>query len=462
MRLFPKLLLAFLAVVLVGMFVVSLLANRAAAREVRGFMVQGGMTTESALAQELAGYYRGHGAWDGVQAVLEGGSGRGHMMGQRLIVVDAAGRVVADSSGPSAGQALADDVVAGGTPIEVNGERVGVLLAQGGMMGPGMGMGPWTSDSSDVLLGRVNHAVWLAALAAGGAALVVGGLFAFGIVRPIRRLTLATRAVASGDLSSRVPITSRDEVGELAAAFNAMAADLQKAEQLRRDMTADIAHELRNPIAVLQGNLEALMDGVLPPAPENLQPLLDQTQLLARLVDDLRTLALAESGQLGLSAVPTDPAALVRSAAARFAPQAEAKGVALRAVISPDLPWVSLDPQRIEQVLGNLLGNAIRYTPPGGSIECRVTSDGTGPARHPSTVTFSVADTGQGVPPEALPHLFERFYRVDKSRTRGEGGTGLGLSIVKQLVEAHGGTVRASSEPGKGTEIAFTLPVQSG
>jgi signal transduction histidine kinase len=254
-------------------------------------------------------------------------------------------------------------------------------------------------------------------------------------------------------------VTTRDEIGELGNAFNGMAASLEKAERLRREMTADIAHELRNPIAVLQGNLEAVVDGVLPPTADNLEPLLDQTHLLARLVDDLRTLALAEAGQLGLERAPTDPAALAQSVVAQFQPQAEAKGVALRLQTQAALPRVMLDPQRISQVLGNLLSNALRHTPEGGSVVCRVTGDAeAGAGREPAVVTFSVRDTGSGIPAEALPRIFERFYRADGGRSRADGGTGLGLTIARQLVEAHGGKIWAKSEPGQGTEVGFWLP----
>ncbi|MBI3363072.1 MAG: HAMP domain-containing protein [Chloroflexi bacterium] len=477
MRLFPKLLLSFLAVALVGVLVASLLANQGTAREVRGFMFRGGMTTEAGLAHELAGYYRGHGSWEGVGAALAGGQIMGGMMGQRLLVIDAQSIVTADTGGTLIGQALSEADTTAGTPIELDGARIGTLIAQGSMMGTdgmigghGFGPGPGGAGPEADLLARVGRAIWLAALAAGGAALVAGGLFAFGLVRPIQRLTAATGAVARGDLSQRVPVTSKDEIGELAASFNSMAADLERAERLRRDMTADIAHELRNPIAVLQSNVEAVIDGVLPPNAENLRPLLDQTRLLTRLVEDLRTLALAEAGQLSLDLAPTDPAALARSAVAQFASQAEAKHITLRAEIPDDLAPVSLDPQRIAQVLGNLLSNAIRHTPDGGEVVVRLLGGAaalptTQPANHPPAhrdhVTLEVGDTGPGIPPDDLPHIFERFYRVDRSRTRADGGSGLGLAIAKQLVEAHGGRIWATSDgvPGKGTRVAFSLPL---
>jgi signal transduction histidine kinase len=463
MRLYIRLLLSIVAVVLLGVLIVAVLANQVAQREVAGLMVAGGMTTASELALQLAGYYRGQGGWDGVETLLQPGHGRGMMGGQRLIVTDARGEVVADSAGGLEGQVLSAAELAGGQPIEVDGQRVGTLLASGsGMMGPAAGMG----TQGAALLARVNRAIWLAALGATLAAVVVGSLLAYGLLRPIRTLTAAAGAIASGRLSQRVAVQSRDEIGELATAFNAMAASLEKAEQLRREMTADIAHELRNPIAVLQGNLEAVVDGVLPPTAENLQPLVDQTQVLTRLVDDLRTVALAEAGQLNLQRVPTQPAALAQSAVAQFQPRAEAKGVALRLEADPDLPELMLDPQRISQVLGNLLSNALRHTPAGGKVICRVTRAGevgkrveapAGAARNTAQVIFSVADTGPGIPPEALPRIFERFYRADSGRSRADGGTGLGLTIARQLVEAHGGQIWARSQPGQGAEVAFRL-----
>jgi signal transduction histidine kinase len=472
MRLFPKLLLSFLTVALVGVLGVSFFANLAAAQEVRRFVGSGGSGSRAGLVQTLGGYYRGHGSWEGVDVLLEHGHGMGAMMGQRVILADAAGRVIADTQGARLGQPLTSTEAASGLPVEVDGAQVGTLLVEGemamgegGWMMGGQGFGrrtPLPGPEGD-LLARVNRSVWLAALAAGGASLVVGGVLAYGLIRPIRRLTAATGAVAGGDLSQRVAAAPGDEIGELAASFNAMAAGLEKAESLRRDMTADIAHELRTPIAVLQGNLEGVIDGVLPATPENLQPLLDQTHLLARLVDDLRTLALADAGQLSLDRVPTDPAALARSVTAQYAAQAEAKQVALRAETAAGLPPARFDPQRISQVLGNLLANALRHTPEGGSVVCRVTGDeGQGPdsQRPPSHVTFTVSDSGPGMPPEALPYVFDRFYRAERSRSRHDGGAGLGLAIARKLVEAHGGRIWAESQPGQGAQVSFSLPVE--
>lgn len=456
MRLYPKLMLAMVAVVLLGVLIVALLANQVTQREVAGLMTASGMTTASNLAQELAGYFQGHEGWDGVEALLRPAPGHGMMIGaQRLIVADAQGRVVADNAGRREGEVLSAAEVAAGLAIEVNGARVGTLLASG-RLGSGAGMGMPAG-----LLARVNRAIWLAALGASLAALVAAGVLAYGLLRPIRTLTAATSAIARGDLAQRVAVTTRDEIGELGQAFNRMAASLAQAEQRRRDMTADIAHELRNPIAVLQGNLEAVVDGVLPPTAENLQPLLDQTQMLARLVDDLRTVALTEAGQLALARVPTDLAALAQSSVSQLQPQADAKRIRLRLQAEAELPALNADPQRIAQVLANLLSNALRHTPEGGQVVCRVTR-GRSSAGQETTqeagITIAIQDSGPGIPAEALPRIFERFYRVDSARSRSKGGTGLGLTIARGLVEAHGGRIWARSERGQGTEVAFFLP----
>ena len=311
-----------------------------------------------------------------------------------------------------------------------------------------------TTVDANALLARVNRAIWLAALLAGAVGLALGGALAYGLTRPLNQLTAATRGIARGDFAQRVSASSNDEIGELARSLNGMAAALQDAERQRRSLTADIAHELRNPLAVLQGNLEALSDGILPPSPDNLQPLLAQTHLLARIVEDLRTVSLAEAGQLTLQLAPAAPGRLAESVLARFAQPAQERQITLTLAAADDLPAITIDAQRIEQVLGNLISNALRHTPAGGRVVCRVER-----VAEPSTaVMFSVEDTGPGVPPDALPHLFDRFYRVDRGRARADGGSGLGLAIARQLVEAHHGAIRAENRPQGGATFSFWLP----
>jgi signal transduction histidine kinase len=269
---------------------------------------------------------------------------------------------------------------------------------------------------------------------------------------PIGDLVAASARVADGDYSARVSERGPREVRSLARAFNSMAARLQASDQTRRALLADVTHELRTPLTVIQGNLEGLLDGVYPHDDAHLQPILDETRVLSRLIDDLRTLALAESGTLQLQKEPTDLALLISETVASFRAQANEAGVTLDADIAPSVPVLNLDPARIRQVLENLITNALRYTPNGGKIrvQCSVNTS------LSKSVAVTVSDTGKGIAPDELPHIFDRFYKSRDSR-----GTGLGLAIVKNLIAAHGGEISAQSEVDKGTTIRFMLPIES-
>jgi signal transduction histidine kinase len=262
---------------------------------------------------------------------------------------------------------------------------------------------------------------------------------------PISDVMQAAGRVADGDYSVRVPADGSGDVRQLVEAFNTMTLRLAANEEQRKHLFADTAHELRTPLAVIRGTIEGMIDGVYPKDDAHLVPLLDQTAIIARLLDDLQTIATAEAGVLVLHRTETDLAALIRDAIASFAPGAERNGVDLHADVQA-LPEMSLDPVRIRQVLDNLVANALRYTPTGGSVRIEaVPNDG--------MVRVSVRDTGRGMTPEDISRVFERFVKSADS-----GGSGLGLAIARSLVEAHGGTIAAESAPGKGTTIAFTLP----
>lgn len=302
-------------------------------------------------------------------------------------------------------------------------------------------------------LAGVNRAAGIAAVVAVLLAVGLGLFLARRMVLPLRRLIAATQRIAGGSLKERVAVTSQDEIGELATSFNAMAAALERNEQLCRNMVADIAHELRTPLSILQAKLEALQDGVAQPTLHEIASLHEEVLLLARLVTDLRTLSLAEAGQLDLRRERVDLAALAHRAIEGMRPQADNRGLALSLDAQPGVPLVMADPDRVFQVLGNLLSNALRYTPRGGRITVRV-------AVQEGQAHLAVADTGPGIPTEDMPHIFERFYRADRSRSRSTGGSGLGLSIVKQLVEAMGGHISVESAPGQGTTFrcSFSPP----
>jgi len=290
------------------------------------------------------------------------------------------------------------------------------------------------------------------------AALALTTVLTFGLSRriltPVQALTDAARRLEKGDLGQRVQVKSKDEIGELAHAFNAMADGLSRADQLRRNLVSDVAHELRTPLANVRGYLEAMRDGVVEATPATLDSLYEETLLLNRMVDDLQELAQAEAGQLRLARQALSPAELVSAAVTATQPQATQKGLHLRAEIAPDLPTLEGDAQRLGQALRNLITNAIAHTPTGGEVV--VSANATNEA-----VSLSVRDTGEGIAAEHLPFVFERFYRADPSRNRTTGGSGLGLAIVRQWVAAHGGTVTAESAgvANAGSVFVITLPV---
>ncbi|MBM3133782.1 MAG: HAMP domain-containing protein [Chloroflexi bacterium] len=469
--LWQKQLLAFLVVILLAVGLVAVLANQAIGSAFGSYLRRGVAARAQLLQSALADYYAQTGTWRGVEPLLatggSGGLGLGRGQGRNPLgpaaglaagsptLADANGVVIVGGDAGVAGQQLSASALAAALPIQVSGRTVGYLLIGGQQTA--------YSTLEQEYLTAVNRAIALAGLAA---VLVAIGLSLFlsrRLTAPLGAMTKAAQAMAQGDLRQQVPVRSQDEVGQLATAFNQMAGALAQAETLRRNLVADVAHELRTPLAVLQGHIEGLQDGVLAPTPPTLDRLHEETLLLTRLVDDLRELSLAEAGELKLERLPSDLGELLRRAVAAMQPQATEKGVTLTLDVAPDLPPAHVDADRLGQVMRNLLANALRYTTAGGSVTvmARQTEKtrGTGVTEEVPALLVAVADSGPGIAPDDLPHVFDRFYRADKSRSRASGGAGLGLAIVKQLVEAHGGGVWAESEVGKGATFKFTLPV---
>jgi signal transduction histidine kinase len=298
----------------------------------------------------------------------------------------------------------------------------------------------------------VKSSFWEALLLAGLVALLLALLFSYQILKPIRALTEVANRMEKGDLSQRVKTRAKDEIGKLAHAFNTMADSLARSEQLRRNMVSDVAHELRTPLTNIRGYLEALQDRVVQPTQEIVASLYEESLLLSRLVADLQELSLAEAGQLCLIRRPLALEEIIVKAVHALQMQAESKQIAIHVDIPPGLPKIEADPERVGQILRNLLSNAITYTPVGGEISVSAWAD-------EEEVRVNVQDSGEGIVAEHLPYIFERFYRADASRARATGGTGLGLAIVKQMVQAQGGRVGVESHPGQGACFTFTLPL---
>jgi two-component system sensor histidine kinase BaeS len=299
---------------------------------------------------------------------------------------------------------------------------------------------------------RIRNAIWGGTLVASAVGVLVALWLASRIVKPVVALTQATQAVARGDPPPQVPVSGKDEFARLGHAFNHMAAQLAEEEAQRRRLFAGIAHELRTPLSVIQGTLEGMLDHVVEPTPDRIAGLHSQAVLLKRLITDLRDLSLAQAGQLQLSRRTIDITAVVRETLEALAPLADERTIALRVELPATLPLAHADPDRLRQVVQNLVENALRHTPSGGEVRV-ILREGEGDRIH-----VVVADTGSGILAEDLPHVFEHFYRADASRARSSGGTGMGLAIVKSLVEAHGGRVSVESAPGSGSIFTVTLP----
>lgn len=299
----------------------------------------------------------------------------------------------------------------------------------------------------------LNNVLLLAGVGAILSAVGVSWFVSQQITRPIRSLVAHSQQIAGGRYQQRLKLDTHDEFAELVESFNRMAESLASTEAMRVQLIGDVSHELKTPLAGIKGYMEGLQDGVLPATPETFELIHREADRLQRLVQDLQELSRTEAGQIALEVRSRSPEAIVNLVVERMQPQFAEKTIRLTVNLSPDLPDVSADCDRSIQVLTNLLGNALQYTPNGGQVELTV-------RREHDQVCFLVQDTGIGISSEALPHVFQRFYRVDKSRSRGSGGTGIGLTVAKHLVEAQGGQIGAASEGlGKGSRFWFTLPI---
>jgi two-component system, OmpR family, sensor histidine kinase BaeS len=469
-----RLIIAMLVVVGITIASVVGFAMVTTVREVNVYMTRGGMYGLNGTVTTLETFYRNNGTWEGAKQAFNNSNGMminqtGSGMGMasrnnevsnpdpnpgnldnppltnNLVLADTNGNILAIIRGHSGLVKLSSTQIKNAISLKQdNGTVIGFLYTDAGA--------PIQPGYERPLMQRLYGAVQKGAYIGIAIAILLSLVLGYWFLKPVQQLTKAANALGKGDLSQRVKASGNDELAQLGKTFNNMAESLQKAEEMRKSMTADIAHELRTPLSVQRATIEAMVDGVYELNEENLKPVMEQNVLLARLVDDLRTLALADAGELTLEKVETDVVRLSNNVLARFRTQADKNQVELDFHADENIPNISADPIRLEQILTNLMGNALRYAPKNGHISIQVKNEET-------AISISVHDSGPGIPPESLPYVFDRFYRVAKSRNREEGGSGLGLAIARQLARSHNGDLVARNHPDGGAEFTLSLPI---
>jgi two-component system sensor histidine kinase BaeS len=445
MKLTSKLIIAFLFVSLLSISIVAIFTRVATNREFDKFINN---QYKAELMDELVNYYSEHQTWNGVRESLrrfnQGQFGPGENRPTFYSIADVEGKIIVAGLDHHPYEIVNPRELKNGTPIQVEDKTVGVLL---------LNTGPDRDPMQAEFLHRINRFIFLSAIGAIIFSLIMGTVLSRTITHPIRELTSATQEIASGKLGQKVLVRSNDEIGELAASFNKMNDDLARSFNLRKQMTADIAHELRTPLSLIIGHAEAVHDGILPASTENFEIIREEANRLEQLVNDLRIVSLADAGELTLNLQPVDINKLLSDIQTLYLHHFNQKRVTLNLKPAPATLRVqaTLDPVRITQVLTNILNNALRYTPENGSVDITTSLQN-------NTVDITIQDSGPGVNYEEAQHLFDRFYRADESRTREEGGSGLGLAIAKSIVEMHNGKIWAESEKGKGLKVIIQLP----
>jgi two-component system sensor histidine kinase BaeS len=445
-----KLTLAFLLVGLTGSILVALIIQQRTRTAFSNFIMN---QEQQTLADNLVVYYQTNGSWAGVahditslQAFIpvQPGEIHGPFPDRSPITLVGTDRAVIYSNQPGEiGHVVTRSELSGAINLQTDSQTIGYLI----LTPVSRDFTPNTPEAN--FLGNVNRATLLSASVAVLLALCLGGFLAFTMTRSLRELTEATMEIARGKFGKQVKVRSKDEIGELATSFNKMSIDLEQATKARKQMTADIAHDLRSPLSVITGYAEALSDNKLQGNPEVYNILLQEAKHLDHLVDDLRLLSLADAGELSLTLQPTPPRALLERVVARHAVAARQYHIDLHIEAENDMPQINVDIERMSQVLDNLILNAFRYTPENGKVILKA-------SEVRGAVKIMVEDNGQGISAEDLPHIFDRFYRSDKSREH-NGESGLGLAIAKSLVEAHGGKISVESVLGEGAEFTITL-----
>ena len=451
-----RIFLSFMLVILVAVGSLAFFAYRSTTREVATFVTSGGLWGMEKNVEQLEAYYAQHLSWDGVDSILESNpQGRGMMQhgmmaegeGSRsfaLRLVDADGFVVIDQKNPENVGAYLGVDLQGSVNLEYESDVIGYLLPESGYVFPTVDI---NAALVDLLLPSSVTAAAIAALVGLGMAVILG----YFLFKPIQELQGAAGKMAQGDLGQRVSEAGPAETATLGKAFNYMAGELEKSDQNRKNMTADIAHELRTPLAVQQANLEAMLDGVYPLDKKNIEVVLEQNRTLRLLVEDLRLLSLVDAGELSLTQKSLELTGFLKTFLEKFKPRLESKQLVLNSSLPEKKIELVTDALRLEQILTNILQNAITHSDQQGEIFFLVQEEG-------NSVQITVRDTGHGIPADLLPVLFERFSKGN-SKNRDKDSTGLGLAISKKLANALGGDLTARNHPQGGAEFTLTFSV---
>jgi two-component system sensor histidine kinase BaeS len=440
-----KLTLAFLLIGIIGVAVFALLLGQRTQREFERFLSD---RDQAVLMEALGEYYERNEGWKNVNEALSNQPPFSFYR-QGIVLANNAGNVLIGNGDYPMGSALPQDKITEARMLREHDEIAGYVLfipIRDTRSAPAI---------DPEFLQRILSAAAISAGITVLISLVLGAILARTLTRPLSELTAATKAMAGGQLNQQVTVRSKDEIGQLAGSFNQMSSDLTRNIQSRKQMTADLAHDLRTPISILRGYTEGLKEGRLEGDPQLYDVMHGEVEHLQHLVEDLRMLSLADAGELTLNKRPVDPRALLERTGLAYFVQAEQRGIALRVDAPENLPSINVDTGRMTQVLNNLVSNALRHTRQ-GEVVLSASSEN-------NTVQLRVSDTGSGIAPEHLPHVFDRFYRADPSRQRSGASdgdsTGLGLAIAKAIVEAHGGTISVTSTVAKGTTMIVALPI---
>jgi signal transduction histidine kinase len=459
-----RLILSFLTIIILTLVLFIVVTNRVVYNRFADLVIRSGTNFSKRVVPILEQYYQANGSWDGVENLVfdtpgnrEGGFGRfrqenGNMMmpglmitaqDERFLLIDG-DEIIFDTNPDGIFINNPENLTKFGSPVIVNGKQVGTFLVAS-MMGI-------LNESQNIYLARVNRTlIWVGAIA-----ILLVFLVAIwqskSIIQPLREMAVASRLLAKGDYNQRVQVQRNDELGDMSKSFNLMATELAQQAALRRQLMADVAHELRTPLSVLRIDLESMEDGLMEASPENVRSLQSEVSYLSNLVDDLRMLSMADAGDLRFEKSPVELNSLVRDMVERQQFAARDRKIDLISSLLEKEIYVFGDSQRLSQVLVNLLSNAIQHTPPDNQIF--ITTE-----MSDKNAIVKVKNLGAWIPGDELERIFDRFYRLDRSRNRNQGGSGLGLSIARSLIEAHGGKIWAESEEGQSTTFTFKLPI---